>query len=215
MEKCHFNAKFHFYETKNIFSHFSDADIIIGGISPTPSNTSNFTTSISYIEDDYTWCIKTASAISAAYGFMQGMSTLSWILLVFGYGYGSSFILLLMIQFDKRYKQRNNRDWHYTTILIVLPAMTASSLRFNPTSWSLRLFYACMLFSMLAFTQVGMTFLFKSFQFGFFSHQIATVNELQRYELTLMGSAHVRDMVHMDERVGVFGQPKYLFFFAW
>lgn len=106
-----------------------------------------------------------------------------------------------MIQFDLEYKQRNRRDWHYTTWLIVLPTVVGLSQRYQPKHFVLRLFYGYMLLVfMLAWLRsflYGLRFVKYPNQF----HQLSTIAEIVDYEFRLAGSADVLDLISFDERV--------------
>lgn len=196
-------TKYIFPSNKTLSVHSSDTDIIIGGLYPVYNNSKRFIVSTPYMQDELTWCVRKADKMSWLSTFMTGTSASVWITLVFGYGYGSGFVLYLMLQFDKGYRQRNNRDWHYTTILIALPTFIGISQRFHPKAWTARIFYGCMLLGMFAFTQIGTTYLFKFFQVRFPKHQIATIDELASNDYTLMGSSRVRNLIRLNEQVSI------------
>lgn len=180
---------------------YSGTDLIVGGLKPNRTISSNFILSSPYMQDNLTWCLQKATAKSWIMSFMTAISPATWILLLLGPIYGTSCILYLMMQFDRNYEQRNNRDWHYTVILIALPMLTGLNQRFQPKSWSIRVFYGCMVLSMFAFAQIGATFTFKYIKLQFPTYQMATVEELARNEMILMGSEHAWDLVRTSKMV--------------
>lgn len=102
-----------------------------------------------YFQDDFTWCLQKAPKMLWLLSIMTALSPTVWVLVIFGYGYVSGFLLYLLIQFDEKYEQRNNRDWHYTTLLISLPSVIGTSQRFRPHSIKIRFIYAFFLIAMI------------------------------------------------------------------
>lgn len=153
------------------------------------------------MQDDLTWCIRKASPKSWIENFMTAISPTTWLLLVFGCVYLCGFVLYLMLQFDQNYEQRNNRDLHYTILLVAFPMLTGLNQRFQPKSWSLRIFYGCMVLTMFAFAMIAETFTFKFIKLQFPTYQMATVEELASNGMILMGSEHVRDLVRTNQMV--------------
>lgn len=98
----------------------------IGGIYP---NSVGLKSSIPYTSDEFTWCVQKAKLIPKYLRICSIAPPEVWCGFIFVYGYGSGFILYLLIQFDKNYAERNNRCWHYTTWLIALPAAIGFSQR--------------------------------------------------------------------------------------
>lgn len=106
-----------------------------------------------------------------------------------------------MIQFDQKYAQRNNRDWHYTTLLISLPSVIGFGQRFHPISNQLRLFYGFMLLSMLIFMQIVFVFFLQYLKIQISRFQVATIEEIVEYEYDLMGSYEVMSFVKHNKKV--------------
>lgn len=177
-------------------------DIRVGGLfTDHQSNKSNRIISLPYYQDDFTWCVQKAPKLPWIFSLMNALTPTVWLLLIFGYGYGAGFLLYLMIQFDKQYEQRNNRDWHYMTWLVSLPAVLGTSQRFCPQSAIIRFIYAFFLIAMIIFVQYAFVNLYTFIQVRFPKHQIKTIEEIVYNELILMGPEQIRTMLQVDQKV--------------
>lgn len=154
-----------------------------------------------YESDDLTWCIQRATKIPAYLRFMLIASPGSWILAI-AMGYVCGFLLLVMMQFDKEYKQRNNRDWHYTTWLVTLPAFIGLSPSFYPKGGSIRIFYGVyLIFSIFCF-QVVFCYWLDFLKLEMPRHQISTINEIFDNNFRLMGTQDVYNtIIAVNEKV--------------
>lgn len=102
------DLKIHFQETNN----FSSVDVVAGGISILSDelrNSSDWILTTPYFEDKFIWCVRRADYYPYSLNVFFLASPACWILVVFGFGYGTGFILFIFIQFDEKYKQRNQR----------------------------------------------------------------------------------------------------------
>lgn len=120
-------------------------DILAGGLLP-HSNASDRITSISYYDNDLTWCVQKSSVLPMIFQFFMVLDKEVWFVLMFGYGIGSVLVLFVMIPFDMKYKRRNQTDFHYLSS-IPLRTFFGWNPRFTPMSCSIRLFYGMMLFT--------------------------------------------------------------------
>lgn len=124
-----------------------------------------------------------------------------WILYIPVLGYLSNIIMYIMVQFDSKYKKRNQIDFHYTHFLITLPTFIGISQGFHPKSTPLRMFYCFMLVTNIFVWQM---FLFLGIKFTKFlvqKHQTSTTAEIIEWEYRLMGSKEVLGLISLDERV--------------
>lgn len=153
-----------------------------------------------YFQDDFTWCLQKAPKMLWLLSIMTALSPTVWVLVIFGYGYVSGFLLYLLIQFDEKYEQRNNRDWHYTTLLISLPSVIGTSQRFRPHSIKIRFIYAFFLIAMIFCVQYATVNMYKFVQIRFSKHQISTLDEMRSYGMTLIGSEPVRRILQIDPK---------------
>lgn len=124
-----------------------------------------------------------------------------WILIIFGIGYTTGWILYIMIQFDLKYEKRNQRDWHYTILLIALPTVIGISQRFHPKSGSLRVFYCFMLITSIAIWQIVLFLGVKFLKVPVQKHQLSTTAEIIDWTYRLTGSPEVLSLISFDERV--------------
>lgn len=179
----------------------SGSDIMAGGLFPKLTPRDPLTASKPYYQDDYTWCIQQAKYFSHIYNFLLAATPECWIIYIFVFGYGTGFVLYLLLQFDLEYKQRNVRDWHYTTWLIALPIGIASNLRFQPKYWPLRLFYAYAMVCGVVVWTIGFTYVLEKVKTPVQRHQISTIDEIVYNDFRLTGSAEVKELLSHDNRV--------------
>lgn len=157
-----------------------------------------------YIQDDLTWCIQKARKLPWLFNPFVILSPAVWIITVFGYGYGCGTLLYLLIQFDAKYKKRNQRDWHYTVFMVALPSVIGVGQRFYPQSWKIRIFYACMLVTLIIGVQMCLGYFLTFLRIQSPMYQVNTVKELISYQYTLMGSAQVQQLAWTAEKVIIF-----------
>lgn len=124
-----------------------------------------------------------------------------WIVYIFGVGYVTGFVLYIFVQFDLKYKHRNQRDWHYTTWLIALPAVIAINQRFQPKCYSLRLFYGFILLLAMPAWQIFFFFGIRFIKVPFPRPQISSIAEIIEDEFRLVGSPEVQRLISFDDRV--------------
>lgn len=179
----------------------SETDVIVGGLLYASPNISDAVFSIPYFQDDLTWCIQKAGKSPWIINLLQCPTPTVCVVFIFGYGYVYSFLLYVLIQFDTKYKQRNNRDWHYAAILISLPSAIGLSQRFRPVSWNIRIFYGVILLANLLAVQVALVHWYKFLQIQTPMHQIASVEEIIANDYALMGSAAVKNAIDTDQKV--------------
>lgn len=179
---------------------------MIGGLYLDSYNSTESTVSIPYFQDDFTWCVQSAKFRPWILSPMTAMTPAVWLLVIFGYGYVFSFVLFLLIQFDKKYKKRNNINWHYALWLIILPSVTGMGKPFQPLAWKVRLIYGLILTMLVILSQTMVGHLLKFTQIRFLMHQTATVQEVADAEYQLMGSKQVGSLIKIDDRVR---NPKY------
>lgn len=175
---------------------------MLGGLFLDDYNASESIISIPYIQDDFTWCVQGAKLRPWILSPMTAMTPAVWLLLIFGYGYVVSFILFILIQFDKKYSKRNDVDWHYTLFLIILPSVIGMGQTFRPIAWKIRIFYGLTLLLLVLYSQTMVGYLLKFTQIRFSMHQVATVQEITAAKYQLMGSKLVGSLIKFDDKVG-------------
>lgn len=157
--------------------------------------------SVTYASDDLTWCVRKAEFMPLLTSQILFFKPEPWLLIIFGYGYTSGFLLYLLIQFDLQYEQRNIRDWHYTTWLVALPACLGMSPSFRPVNTTSRIFFAFMLISAFFFFQITFTrasdFLFNRMQWN----QVSSFEDLIGNESRLAGSQEAFNILTHNKMV--------------
>lgn len=157
-----------------------------------------------YYQDELIWCIQRAKYYPWVINILWAATPECWILLIFGVGYISGFVIYIMIQFDVKYKNRNQRDWHYTTWLVALPAVIAVNQRFRPTYWPLRMFYWLLLITMVVLWQIILFHCVRFIKIPILRPQISSINEIIEDEFRLVGSNEVLQLISSDDRVRFF-----------
>lgn len=177
------------------------ADIVVGGIFPNATFSTVFKLSRPYVQDDLIWCIQTAKYYPWILNILFAATPECWLTLIFGVGYISGTVIYIMIQFDLKYKHRNQRDWHYTTWLVALPAVIAINQRFRPVYGPLRWFYALLLITMFFLWQIVFFFGIRFIKYPIQRPQISTVQEIIDEEFRLSGSNEVLQLLSSDRKV--------------
>lgn len=154
-----------------------------------------------YYQDDLIWCIQRSKYYPWVVNILWAATPECWILLIFGVGYISGFVIYIMIQFDVNYKNRNQRDWHYTTWLVALPAVIAVNQRFRPTYWPLRMFYWLLLITMVVLWQIILFHCVRFIKIPIQRPQVSSMHEINEDEFRLVGSNEVLQLISFDERV--------------
>lgn len=179
-----------------VFRFYRNYDVSIGGLPTHSSKNTNLAPSIPYYQDDFTWCIQKAKFFPLYVNYFFITEYKVWCILV------ALLIILgtlfyVMIQFDTMYPQRNNRDWVYTTLFVVLSAYLGMSPRFQPVYRPARLLYGMVLFlAVLVVALVGF-YLTNFMKVPIPYRQIKTVSEILERDFRLIGSAEVlNEMKH-------------------
>lgn len=124
-----------------------------------------------------------------------------WIIIIFGVGYVSGFVIYIMIQFDSEYSHRNQRCWHYTTWLVTLPAVIGINQRFHPKYYPLRLFYGLLLLNSFVIWQIFCYNMIRFMKYPVHRLQISAVSEIIESDFRLSGSTDVLSLISFDQRV--------------
>lgn len=149
------------------------------------------------------WCIKKANFYPIMFSMFFIATLDSWLAL-FGCGYLAGTIIYILIQFDTKYKRRNQLDCHYANMLIALPGFTGINQRFHPHHTMLRLIfiYISMLFVLVwpALMLDIVQFLKVPVQWP----QVSTVTGCVNKAFQLSGSIEVHSLIAFDKRVIAF-----------
>lgn len=124
-----------------------------------------------------------------------------WLMIIFGVGYVLGFLLYIVIQFDLKYEQRNQRDWHYTTLLIMLPTVIGFNQRYQPGFFTLKVIYVVISMICVVFIQIFFYEMARFLKVPVRHSQTSTVAEIVEKDFRLTGSTEVLTMIKFDERV--------------
>lgn len=114
-------------------------NVLLGGLPQYAHDFENFSSSISYHSDDYTWCVQRAKFLPLAISFFRMATPGAWVLAV-GMGYMNGLILYLFVAFDSK-RENRKLDLQYTTYAISLSSWIGVSQNFSPKYWPLRIYY--------------------------------------------------------------------------
>lgn len=189
--------------TSSRYNHVlgSSADVLAAGIFPNVSFQRGWTISKPYYQDDLTWCLRRAKMFPLILNLAAAAPPEIWICTIFGIGHGTALVFYVMVQFDSKYKQRNNRDWSYMLFVVAFPAGIGINQRFQPKSILLRLFYGFVLIMSLFIWQILFLYGTRFLQVPVRRAQISTVAEIVSNDFHLMGSTEVLALISFDERV--------------
>lgn len=175
----------------------SDYFIHIGGYPIFSKCSEMIVPSISYDQDDFTWCIKAAGHYPIFMNLILIQPLAFWIIevlniLVIG------TIIYIYIPLDVEDKFRNNRDWHYSVFLIVLPANIGIPRRYSPRLNRMRCYYAFVPLFSVVFYSVFTNLLFHSMKIPRPKYQIKSTNEILDNDFRLMGSRDVFNIIKQN-----------------
>lgn len=174
---------------------------MIGGHFPNITEFNKFDISTHYYQDDLTWCIQRARLFSFLVNTYLMADPICWLLIIFAVGYGLGFLLYIGIQFDLEYEQRNHRDWHYTTLIIMLPTVIGVNQRYQPGFFSLKIIYFVVIMMCIIHFQIFFHHGTRCLKIPFRHSQKSTVSEIVENGFRLSGSMEVLSMMKFDERV--------------
>lgn len=147
-----------------------------------------------------TWCVPKAKFYSLLLNGVYGTSLPIWCT-GFATFYFIGFIVYIYIQFDLEYEQRNQHDFNYVMLSIILPTVFGSNNRFHPKLSSIRIYYVFTLLITFILWQVvfllGIEFMKTPIQ----QPQISSVNDIVSKNFRLSGSTEVFGLIASDERV--------------
>lgn len=109
--------------------------------------------------------------------------------------------MYVLIPYDLDYKERNKRDWHYTTYLVALPAIIGISPNYHPVSGTIRTLYSCVLICAMILFQLALSCIYEFLHLDIPKHQISSFRELDEYNFNLMGSQEAFNLVSGSEKV--------------
>lgn len=157
--------------------------------------------SVTYATDDLAVCVENAGMMPMFMSHAHSVKLEVWLLVFFGYGYPMGMLLYLLIQFDRKYKRRNDIDWHHTTLVVALPAIIGLAPNFQPVKGTVRLLYAFILISAFFVFQIVFTRTYDLIHFHQPWYQISTFKEIVDEDLHLAGSSEAFHILSRNKMV--------------
>lgn len=145
----------------------------------------DFSSSVPYYRDDITWCVSRAKPIPVFFNIWQLLRKEIWILL-FALGYVHGSVIYILMKHDKNYNCLR-RDFHYTVLLVSLPAIIGYNQAYQPKASFIRIIYISMLLFGIIQLATFNSYLLKVLTFPIHHVQITTVNEIIENNYELVG----------------------------
>lgn len=171
---------------------------------PDLSDTKQLQLSVSYLQDQLTWCIQKSKNYPLIYQCMLILDKYVWCYLVFIYGYVCSIIVYILISLDEYYNLKNHCDFHYTVWQVTLTAFFGLGPKFRPVYGMLRIFYGMMLIIGFICSMMIGAYLHTFLTYPQQRHQIKTIDEMIENNFRLVGTQKVLEMIKFDSRVRFF-----------
>lgn len=135
---------------------------MIGGFSQNNRIARYFSTSITYVQDDLTWCVHRADALPEYLNIFRAYDAKVWLLLLTVI-IVSSFMMILFSRSDRLFNGRN-RNIHYMIWLILVPITLGMAVdaRFKPKKTSFRFFFGILMVFGIIGVSTWSSFLLKT-----------------------------------------------------
>lgn len=166
-------------------SYFRKYDIIIGGIHADYSNSSTFTSSAPYLQDDLTWCVSWAKEIPRwknIYYIPQDIQTYAWGAIM--------YIMTIFCAFFLTTFEEKPLDFFCCVILSVQTLVGFAS-PFRPKGLLMRFHYGQFLIIPFWLTQIFSAFLITFVPRILYDEQISSFEDITRNHFHFAGEAHV------------------------
>lgn len=182
------------------FNSCSSFDLLIGGFSSRFPRSDKLISSISYDQDDLTWCIKKAVDFPAFVNLLLITPPFLWIAAI-SIGYIICALLYIYMQLDWKYDRRNISSWSDSFLLIILPAILGIR---NFTNHSeIRLYHALILIvAIISQLLIGANF-YDYIQNQIPFHQAKSVQEILGNGFRLIGSEDVLTAIKENPSVSI------------
>lgn len=177
-----------------VYSH-RNIDILIGGASINSTTKKLFDSTITYSQDDLTWCIQRIRPIERWKNIFQFANDIElWFI-----GLATYFIVLFVHYFMVEH-ELPPLDF-VTNGLVVFCAVIAMPIRFWPNSSVARLYYGFVLITALVLNTFFHSFLIVVLTHNRYGQQLSTANDLIDYDFELVGSAYALDKIKQQNLV--------------
>lgn len=152
--------------------------MIIGGFAHDSLITKSFLTSVTYVQDDLTWCVHRADVLPEYLNIFRVSELRVWLLFFVVLCLGG--IILYAFSRSDRSINHRHKNIYYMVVVTLFPMSIASSVntRFKPSRTVLRLFYGLCLFCGILSMSMWSSFLLKTTLHTFRSAQISSVDQL-------------------------------------
>lgn len=155
-----------------------------------------------YHQDELILCVKGAAKIPIFINFFFILPVDMWIFFILISGLLCSFLIYILVPFDENYQGRNNRiDFFYTLLLIIMPAYSATSSKFQPSNIRLRFLYWMLLTCPMFFQSMIGAYLYQFMKFQFYYRQVSSNEEIVKEDFKIMGSIEVLNAIEHNEMV--------------
>lgn len=157
--------------------------------------TNYFSTSISYYNDDLTWCISRAKPFPVWLNMWRVGSLICWIL-GFLIVYLNGTVVFFLLKYEKDHQGFMKKDLHYTILQMALPTFTgtAQNMSYRPKSIILMIYIGIMLSTGILISIAWNCFLVKALSHPFQGTQINTISQIINDDFRFVGEqlAHTK-----------------------
>lgn len=157
------------------------ADLFIGGFTRNTDTAKTWSFSISYHQDDLTWCIQRVPPISVWQNIWYIAKPYMWVLII-SIGCINAVLLYLLMPYDKEYFKRTKRDLPYILLYISLPATIGLSTNYHPRHQLIRVFHFFFLIFGFVGVNLSTAYLIKYLTNPIPGTQKQTIAEISNYQ---------------------------------
>lgn len=151
--------------------------VIAGGNQLSAEILSDVTSSMVYIQDDITWCVKKAGLTSTYFDLYAIGTWYSYVVFATAaYLYG--IMLYFLSASDPELKQRKANLMYYW-IVVTSPMLLGMNQRFQPSGWRIRCTYIVTLFGFFAAMTIWTQSLYQYLSVTHYDHQVSTYSEMK------------------------------------
>lgn len=176
-----------------------DVDIIIGRL-PKHLKTDSFVESLPYLQDELIWCIQDAGMVPIYLNLFWIAPLTVWGC-IFAILFSSAGIFYIYVQFDDKFKTNRSMDIIYMILMVVFPALSGISPKFNPTKSTIRMFYSVLLFGALIGNMVIAAFFYNSIKEPIHRYQVKSNVEIANNNYRLAGSDEILHTIRIKNMV--------------
>lgn len=175
--------------------------MIIGGFARNSLMTKSLRTSVTYFQDDLTWCVHRADALPEYLNIFRVSELRVWLLFSVVLWLGG--IVLYALSRSDRSINHRHKNIYYMVVLTMFPISIASCVntRFKPSRTVLRLFYGLCLFCGIVSMSMWSSFLLKTTLHTFRTDQISSVDQLLYKQFDFSTSPAFYQIIFEQEKV--------------